>query len=123
MRIAGPQRLAGIGGMLRLLTGVAGAALTVYVTLALFGFVRSSSQHYAAFAFAVMFMAGPISVRAEFDQRVLDPGTRWFRTRRGSALAGFLLAFAGRLYILYQAKRLDVADPYFNTFEMAGGLL
>jgi len=33
---------------------VLGAALTIYVTAALFGFVRSSSQHYALFVCAVM---------------------------------------------------------------------
>ena len=115
--------LARIGQALRALTGIAGAALTVYVTLALFGFVRSSSQHYAAFTFAVMFMAGLISIRAPVDQRVLDPGSRWFRTRLGVALAGFVLASAGGLYILVHAKRLEVAAPYFDNVDMTIGLL
>lgn len=109
--------------VLRWATGLAGAALTVYVTMALFGFVRSSSQHYAAFTFAVMLMAGLISVRAVLDQRFLDPESRWFRTRLGVALAGLVLASAGGLYILYHAKRLEVAAPYFDNFDMTIGLL
>ena len=31
---------------LRWIAGIAGALLTVYVTLVLFGYVRSSSQHF-----------------------------------------------------------------------------
>lgn len=111
------------GNALRWVTGLAGAALTVYVTMALFGFVRSSSQHYAAFTFAVMFISGLISVRAALEQRAADPASRWFRTRLGIALAGFVLAAAGGLYILYHAKRLEVAAPYFDNFDMAVGLL
>ncbi len=110
-------------GALRWATGIIGAALTVYVTAALFGFVRSSSQHYAAFTFAVMLISGLISVRAALGQRILDPHSRWFRTRLGVALAGLLLASAGGLYILYQAKRLEVAAPYFDNLDMAVGLL
>ena len=106
---------------LRLLTGVAGAALTLYVTLALFGFVRSSSQHYAAFTFAVMFMSGLVGVRAAIERRTADPESQWFRTRLGVALAGFLLASVGGLYILWHAKRLEVAAPYFDNFDMAVG--
>lgn len=117
------EALSAWSNSLRWATGLAGAALTVYVTMALFGFVRSSSQHYAAFTFAVMFIAGLVSVRAVLEQRVLDFGSRWFRTRLGVAIAGFLLASAGGLYILYHAKRLEVAAPYFDNFDMAVGLL
>jgi len=123
MSTSSVEVLARVGRVLRALTGVAGAALTVYVTLALFGFVRSSSQHYAAFTFAVMLMAGLISVRGVLDQRIFNPESRWFRTRLLVALAGFLLASAGGLYILYHAKRLEVAAPYFDNFDMAIGLL
>ncbi|MBI2753049.1 MAG: TRAP transporter fused permease subunit [Betaproteobacteria bacterium] len=107
---------------LRGVTGIAGAALTVYVTMALFGFVRSSSQHYAAFTFAVMFMAGLISVRAVIDERVLIPSSRWYRTRLTIALAGFLVASGGGLYILASATRLETAAPFFDNFDMAVGI-
>ena len=115
--------LARVNRGLRLLTGISGGLLTLYVTLALFGFVRSSSQHYAAFTFAVMFMAGLVGVRASIERHTADPGARGFRTRLGVALAGFVLASAGGLYILWHAKRLEVAAPYFDNFDMAVGLL
>jgi TRAP transporter 4TM/12TM fusion protein len=122
MNASGTRTLARIAGGLRLLTGLAGALLTLYVTLALFGFVRSSSQHYAAFTFAVMFIAGLVSVRAALEQRAADPQSRWFGARLGVALAAFALAAGGGLYILYHAKRLEVAAPFFDRFDMAIGL-
>ena len=123
MSITGRLELARVNRALRVLTGVAGALLTLYVTLALFGLVRSSSQHYAAFTFAVMFMAGLIGVRAAIERRASDAEWRGFRTRLGVALAGFVLASAGGLYILWHAKRLEVAAPYFDNFDMTVGLL
>ncbi len=107
---------------LRILTGIAGAVLTVYVTLALFGVVRSSSQHYAAFTFAVMLMSGLVSMRMVFDMRAADPALRRFGARLGIAAAGGLLAAGGGLYILWHAKRLEVAAPFFEGFDMAVGL-
>jgi len=87
---------------LRWATGIFGAALTVYVTAALFGFVRSSSQHYAAFTFAVMLIAGLISVR----QAIAERAARFFPARLGLALAALLMAAGGGLYILVSATRL-----------------
>lgn len=112
-----------VGGILRVVIGAAGALLTLYVTLALFGLVRSSSQHYAAFTFAVMFMAGLVAVRGAVLRRAMDPQARWFRARLGVALTGFVLAAAGGLYILWHAKRLEVAAPFFENFDMVVGLL
>ena len=123
MSVSARFGLARVNRGLRLLTGISGGLLTLYVTLALFGFVRSSSQHYAAFTFAVMFMAGLVGVRASIERHTADPGARGFRTRLGVALAGFVLASAGGLYILWHAKRLEVAAPYFDNFDMAVGLL
>ena len=108
---------------LRWIAGIAGALLTVYVTLALFGYVRSSSQHYAAFTFVVMFMSGVAAIRLAIDHRRAQPGYRWFWPRLGTATLGWLLSTLGGLYILWHAKRLEVAAPYFDNFDMAGGLL
>lgn len=119
----GAQEITRLSRGLRWLTGAVGAALTVYVTLALFGYVRSSSRHYAAFTFAVMLMSGLISVRAALDQRVSDPASRWFRVKLLAALAGFLMATGGGFYILFHAQRLEVAAPYFDNFDMAVGTI
>ena len=108
---------------LRWATAIAGALLTVYVTAALFGFVRSSSQHYAAFTFAVMLMSGLIAVRLPLAERMEDPASPRFWPRLGTALAGLLMAAGGGLYILYHAKRLEVAAPFFEGFDMTVGFV
>jgi TRAP transporter 4TM/12TM fusion protein len=107
---------------LRWIAGLAGAALTVYVTLALFGYVRSSSQHYAAFTFAVMFISGVVAIRMAIERRQAEPGYRWFWPRLGTAILGWVLATAGGLYILWHAQRLEVESPFFQDFDMAVGL-
>jgi TRAP transporter 4TM/12TM fusion protein len=117
------QVLLRVAGLLRAVIGISGALLTVYVTLALFGYVRSSSQHYAAFTFAVMFMTGLVAVRGTILTRAMDPAARWFRTRLALSFAGFALAAAGGFYILWQAKRLEVAAPFFDHADMVVGML
>ena len=104
---------------LRWAIGLCGVALTAYVTLALFGFVRSSSQHYAAFTFAVMSMAGLMSVRNALGEA--RAGAR--RAQLALALAGLVTAAGGSLYILYHAQRLEVAAPFFEGFDMTVGLV
>lgn len=104
---------------LRWATGIAGVLLTLYVTAALFGFVRSSSQHYAAFTFAVMLIAGLISVR----QAIAARGARFFPLRLAIALAALLMAAGGGLYILVSATRLETAAPFFDGFDMTVGLV
>jgi len=104
---------------LRWTVALAGVALTIYVTMALFGYVRSSSQHYAAFTFAIMFMSGLMSLR-----HALEDARAWARrTKLALALFGFLTAAGGALYILYHAKRLEVAAPFFEGFDMTVGMV
>jgi hypothetical protein len=57
-------------------------------------------------------------VRAAFDQRVNGPASRGFRAKRLVARAAFPLASAGGERILYRAKRLAAATPYFDNFNM-----
>jgi hypothetical protein len=40
-----------------------------------------------------------------------------------AALAGLLTAASAGFYVLYHAKRPAVAAPFFEGFDMAGGLL
>ncbi len=104
---------------LRWTIGLSGVALTAYVTLALFGFVRSSSQHYAAFTFAVMSMAGLMSARSA----LVEPRARAQRAKLALALGGLAAAAGGSLYILYHAQRLEITAPFFEGFDMTVGLL
>lgn len=106
---------------LRLANGLIGAALTVWVTMALFGMVRSSSQHYALFVFAVVLMSGLSAIRAPLELRAQLPRYRWFWLRLGAAVVGLLLSGAGGLYILLNATRLEVAAPFFSDVDMLVG--
>ena len=108
---------------LRWTTGIIGAVLSVYVTAALFGFVRSSSQHYAAFTFAVMLIAGLVAVRVQLSDLADAPRKPGARLKLGLATLGVVLAAGGGLYILYHAKRLEVAAPFFEGFDMTVGLV
>jgi TRAP transporter 4TM/12TM fusion protein len=119
-RLGAPPETLSVG--LRWIAGIAGALLTVYVTLALFGYVRSSSQHYAAFTFAVMFISGVAAIRAIIDRRQAEPGYRWFWPSLATASLGWVLAAAGGLYILWHAQRLEVESPFFHDFDMAVGM-
>lgn len=118
----GSSSLATASLAMRWCAGIAGALLTVYVTLALFGYVRSSSQHYAVFAFAVMFISGMSAVRICVERRRLEPGYRWFWPRMAVAFVGWLLATLGGLYIVWHAQRLEVEAPFFKDFDMLVGL-
>jgi TRAP transporter 4TM/12TM fusion protein len=108
---------------LRWANGLIGIALTVWVTLALFGMVRSSSQHYAIFVFAVMLMSGLAAVRGPIDTLALNARYRWFWARMSAALVGLLLAAAGGLFIVVNATRLEVEAPFFKDADMTVGYL
>lgn len=124
MTDVGVQSEGGLGRLSRALrwaNGLIGAALTVWVTMALFGLVRSSSQHYALFVLAVTLMSGLAAVRGPIDQRARLPRYPWFWPRIGAALTGLILASAGALYILVQATRLEVEAPFFSDTDMLVG--
>ena len=107
-----------------LLTLASGFILTAYVTSALFGFVRSSSQHYAFFVFAVLVMTTLITMRDVYCQ---PEGSR--KTYRHSNwFAAFLwltctAAIVSSFYIYWEAQRLEVEAPFFNDFAFYVGLV
>jgi TRAP transporter 4TM/12TM fusion protein len=117
----GSSPLATASSALRWCAVVAGTLLTVYVTIALFGYVRNSSQHYAVFVFAVMFISGMSAVRICVERRRWEPGYRWFWPRMAVAFVGWLLATLGSLYIVWHAQRLEVEAPFFMDFDMLVG--
>lgn len=108
---------------LRWANGLIGAALTAWVTLALFGYVRSSSQHYAIFISAVVLMSGLAAARGPIDQRAIDRNYRWFWVRLSFAVAGLILATTCGLYITAHATRLEVQAPFFKGLDMQVGYL
>ncbi len=96
-----------------------GAALTAYVGIAVFGFVRSSSQHYSNFILAIVFLAGVLAIRNLVDDR--RPRYRLFHTRMAIAIAGTLLATVGMAYIRWHADRLESTAPFFESVDLYAG--
>lgn len=108
---------------LRWANGLIGAALTGWVTLALFGYIRGSSQHYAIFIAAVALMSGLAALRSPIDQRVIDSSYRGFWLRLAIAAVGTVLATTGGVYIAAEAARLEVQAPFFMGLDMQVGYL
>lgn len=103
---------------------VSGILLTAYVTSALFGFVRSSSQHYAFFVFAVLVMTTLVTLRDSYCTQKGSTGTY----RRTVWFLVFLWltcisAIASSFYIYWEAQRLEVEAPFFNDFDFFVGLV
>ncbi len=96
-----------------------GAALTAYVGIAVFGFIRSSSQHYSNFILAIVFLAGVLALRNLVDER--RPRYRLFHTRMAIAIAGTLLATIGMAYIRWHADRLESTAPFFEPTDLYAG--
>jgi len=102
---------------------VLGAALTIYVTAALFGFVRSSSQHYALFVCAVMVLTSVVTLRnlLVLDKEEISKN----RFRMISVFGVFtvcLVAVLSSAYIFLNAKRLEMAAPFFADIDFYIGL-
>lgn len=51
---------------------LSGALLTAYVTAALFGLIRSSTQHYAFFVFSIMVLTSLVTLRDIYTKPFLQ---------------------------------------------------
>ncbi len=97
----------------------AGAGLTAYVGVAVFGFVRSSSQHYSNFILAIVFLAGVLAIRNLIDER--RPRYRLAHARMVIAIIGTVLATTGMVYIRWHADRLESTAPFFEPTDLYAG--
>ena len=81
-----------------------GAFLTLYVTFALFGFVRSSNQHYAFFVFSIMVLTSLVTLRDVYTKPYLETKSLFWRLflKTGTWLV-CLIAITSSLYIFFQA--------------------
>jgi TRAP transporter 4TM/12TM fusion protein len=100
-----------------------GVALTIYLGFALFGFVRSSSEHYASFMLAIVLMTGLLAVRNLVDARLNELRVRFFGARMALALIATLLATIAAAYIRYHAVRLESIAPFFEGFDLVIGFV
>lgn len=134
-----PETLARLQKAIRLCDGamlVLGVLMVLYVGVAVFGFISSSAQHYAAFMVFVMIMSGLAAFRVIVGERlglkVIDDGFAaetyaaartpmlvWIRV--ALAVAGTLLAVSSAVYVLLHADRLERAAPFFQTADLVVG--
>ena len=89
-------------------------AIRSYYGFALFGFVRSSSEHYANFVLAIVLMTGLLAVRSLVDARAHELTVRFFSVRMALALIATSLAAIAAAYIRYHAVRLETIAPFFE---------
>jgi TRAP transporter 4TM/12TM fusion protein len=120
------------------LTLLVGGSMILYVGTAVFGLVRSSAQHYATFVVFVVIMSFLASLRVfvsealgrkrgeeGYEEEGIAPEriARSAWARLAIATLGALLATPGAAYILVHADRLEKAAPFFESFDMACGVV
>ena len=119
------------------LTLLVGGAMIVYVGVAVFGLIRSSAQHYAAFVLFVMVMSVIAAFKTCVGERLgkkrgeegyEDEGSapperipRLTWAKGILATIGGVLAITGAAYILVHADRLEKTAPFFGALDMGLG--
>ncbi|MEE8189074.1 MAG: TRAP transporter fused permease subunit [Kiloniellales bacterium] len=101
----------------------AGAVLTFYIGLNVFGFIRNSSEHYATFVLAIVVMTGLLALRNAVDRQGGRAPDWRFWARLAAALLGSLLATAGAGFVLLNAVRFEMIQPFFEPFDVQMGLV
>lgn len=100
-----------------------GAVLTFYIGLNVFGLIRNSSEHYATFILAIVFMAGLLALRNAVDRQGGRAPDAAFWARTGAAALGTVLATAGAAFIRVHAVRFEMIQPFFEPFDIQMGLV
>lgn len=109
-----------------------GAALTVYIGFAAFGYVKNSSEHYSNFILGVVVMAGLLAIRNLCDEKLgiehltgegdatvgLKP---LFWPRFAFALIALVGGIVGMGYVRLNAVHLETTQPFFNSTDMIFG--
>ncbi len=101
----------------------AGAALTFYIGLNVFGYIRNSSEHYSTFVLAILVMAGILAMRNVVDSRLEGSSGAKFWARFAAAALGTVVAAAGAGFVRLHAVRLEMSQPFFEPFDMQMGLV
>ena len=102
---------------------VTGVGLTLYVAIAVLGFVRNSSAHYTSFVLVTLIMAALLSFQKLLDGKIHGPGTRFWGLQVLIAVVAAALAIGGAAYLRIHAVRLETIQPFFEDFDIWIGLL
>ncbi len=100
-----------------------GTALTIYIAIAAFGFVSSSSIHYSNFVLANMTMASLLILQKLLDEKLTDTKKRLWNVRLLLALIAMTLVIIGGSYLRIHAVRLETIQPFFEELDFWIGLL
>jgi TRAP transporter 4TM/12TM fusion protein len=102
---------------------VSGVALTLFVGVAVLGFVESSSIEYSVFILGVVVSSGMIALRDVARARLAGyaGAALWFRL--SLTLLATLLAAGAGTYVALHADQLEVNAPFFSTEQMVVGVL
>lgn len=95
--------------------------LALFVTIAVFGFVESSSIEYSVFILGVVITCGMIGLRNFFRGRLAGQGGVRLWTELVLVVCGTLMAVPAGIYIVLHADQLEVNAPFFSGGQMLIG--
>ncbi len=98
-----------------------GTGLTVYIGVAVLGFISNSQIHYANFVLTTMLMASLYTFQTLFDERLGGRHKRYWHGRVAAAVVTAGLAVGGSLYIRIYTVELDYANTFFQPIDMVMG--
>ncbi|MDA7945906.1 MAG: TRAP transporter fused permease subunit [Hyphomicrobiaceae bacterium] len=111
-----------------------GAALTLYIGFAAFGFVKNSSEHYSNFILGVCLMTGLLAIRNLCDEKLggkdmmSETGEdmhakRFFWLRFVFAVVALVTSAVAMGYVRINAVTLEQTQPFFTDVDMIFGWL
>jgi len=111
-----------------------GAALTIYIGFAAFGFVKNSSEHYSNFILGICLMTGLLAIRNLCDEQLggkdmmsetgADMHERpYFWPRFAFTVVAAVTAAVAMGYVRLNAVTLEQTQPFFTETDMVFGWL
>lgn len=95
--------------------------LLVYVALATFALIKSSSEHYTNFILGTCVASGLVAMRMLCDQRLAGETVSYFWSRLAFAAVATLLTIVSMGYIRFHAQRLESSLGQFTDTDMTIG--
>lgn len=100
-----------------------GGLLTAYLAAAILGYSPDSAKHYSNFVLAVLILSGILGLRNLAQARRDDRPFRGFWPKLAITVLGLGASVVSLGYIRWHATRLEVAQPFFEGFDLVIGFL